>query len=145
MHYDWDMLYINSHIQIQETELAERFIHASGPGGQNVNKVATAVQLRFNIDNSDLDAEIKARLKRLAGWRLTTDGEIVIEARRYREQDKNRQDARERLAALVRRALERPKPRHKTRPTRASIKRRIEAKRKRGSIKSTRKKPGMDE
>lgn len=145
MRYDWEMLYVSPNIQIQEAELMERFIHSSGPGGQNVNKVATAVQLRFKVDDSEMDAEIKARLKRLAGRRMTAEGEIVIEARRYREQEKNREDARERLAALIRRALEKPKPRRQTRPTRASVQRRIEAKRKRGTIKQTRGKPGIDE
>lgn len=135
------MLFINSRIQIAENELSETFIRSSGPGGQNVNKVASAVQLRFNAQGSDaLSEEVKQRLKRLAGSRATGDGMIVIEARRYRDQEKNRADARERLAALIRRALERPKPRKRTKPSRASIQKRLDEKKQRGEKKSLRRK-----
>ena len=131
------MLYVSNSIQIPEEELQESFIRSSGPGGQNVNKVATAVQLRFDAGKSPaLDEEVKMRLKRLAGRRMTAEGVIVIEARRYREQEKNRADARERLAVLIRRAIEKPRPRRQTRPTRASIQRRVEGKKKRGNVKA---------
>ena len=104
------MLTITQTIQIDEQELMESFIRSSGPGGQNVNKVATAVQLRFDAGNSTaLDEQVKLRLKRLAGRRMTDEGVIVIEARRYREQEKNRLDARDRLAVLIRRACEKPR------------------------------------
>ena len=140
------MLTVTSRIQIDEQELQESFIRSSGPGGQNVNKVATAVQLRFDAGKSSaLSDEIRTRLKRLAGRRMTDEGVIIIEARRYREQEKNRADARERLAVLIRRAIEKPKMRWKTRPTRSSIHRRVEGKKKRGSEKQLRSKPGIEE
>ena len=140
------MLYITQKIQIDENELQESFMRASGPGGQNVNKVSTAVQLRFNAEKTlILDEDIKKRLKRLAGRRMAADGEIVIEAKRYREQEKNRTDARERLAALIRKALEKPRIRRQTRPTKASVVRRVEGKKKRGSVKQLRNKPAIEE
>ena len=141
-----DMLYVTYSIQIPEEELQESFIRSSGPGGQNVNKVATAVQLRFDAGKSPaLDEEVKMRLKRLAGRRMTADGVIVIVARRYREQEKNRTDARERLAGLIRRATEKPRARRQTRPTRASVQRRVGEKKKRGNVKQMRNKPEHDE
>jgi ribosome-associated protein len=140
------MLHISQNIQIDENELLESFIRSSGPGGQNVNKVATAVQLRFNVEKtSALDEDIKKRLKRLAGRRMTAEGEIVIEAKRYREQEKNRIDARERLVALIRKALEKPRLRRQTRPTKASVVRRVAGKKKRGSVKQLRNKPVIEE
>jgi ribosome-associated protein len=140
------MLYITQKIQIDENELMECFMRASGPGGQNVNKVATAVQLRFNAEKTlILDEDVKKRLKRLAGRRMAADGEIVIEAKRYREQEKNRADARERLAVLIRKALEKPRMRRQTRPTKASVVRRVEGKKKRGSVKKMRNKPAIEE
>ena len=140
------MLYVSNSIQIHEEDLQESFIRSSGPGGQNVNKVATAVQLRFNAEKSPvLEEDVKKRLKRLAGRRMTSDGEIVIEARRYREQEKNRADARKRLAALIRKATEKPRARRQTRPTKASVMRRVEAKKKRGNVKQMRNKPGVEE
>jgi ribosome-associated protein len=140
------MLYVTQRIQIDEQYLQESFIRSSGPGGQNVNKVATAVQLRFDAGKFPaLDEEVKIRLKRLAGRRMTAEGVIVIEARRYREQEKNRTDARERLVLLIRRAIEKPRPRRQTRPTRASIQRRVEGKKKRGNVKQMRNKPGIEE
>jgi ribosome-associated protein len=139
------MLFINSRIQIQENELEENFVRSSGPGGQNVNKVASAVQLRFDAQCSDaLSEEVKQRLKRLAGSRATGEGVIVIEAKRYRDQEKNRVDARERLAALIRRALEKPKPRKRTQPSKASIQRRLDEKKLRGERKITRRRDWLD-
>ena len=140
------MLYITQTIQIDERELLESFIRSSGPGGQNVNKVATAVQLRFDAGNSTaLDEQLKLRLKRLAGRRMTVEGVIVIEARRYREQEKNRLDARDRLAALIRRASEKSRVRRQTRPTKASVQRRVEGKKRRSLKKTSRKKPAIIE
>jgi ribosome-associated protein len=134
------MLFINSRIQIQENELEENFVRSSGPGGQNVNKVASAVQLRFDAQCSDaLSEEVKQRLKRLAGSRATSEGVIVIEAKRYRDQEKNRADARERLAVLIRRALEKPKQRKRTQPSKASIQRRLDEKKLRGERKKIRR------
>ena len=134
------MIPITETIAIDERELSETFIRASGPGGQNVNKVATAVQLRFAMrDSRSLTDEIKARLARLAGSRLTADGEIVITAQRFRTRERNREDALERLVALVRRALEPPIPRHPTKPTRASQESRLAAKQHRAQTKQSSK------
>ncbi len=131
---------------IPHEALSESFIAASGPGGQNVNKVATAVQLRFDVRRSpSLPDDVRARLERLAGKRLTADGVLVITAQRHRTQERNREDARERLVALIRDATERPKPRRATRPTLASKKRRLEAKSQRSQVKRLRVgKPGED-
>jgi ribosome-associated protein len=134
------MIRITPFISIKENEIREEFVLASGPGGQNVNKVATAVKLRFDAAHSpSLPEDVRDRLMRLAGKRLTDEGIIVIHARRFRSQDKNRLDARERLAALIREAAQRPKRRRKTRPTAASIERRLEDKRRRGQIKCVRR------
>jgi ribosome-associated protein len=121
---------------IPEDELQERFVRASGPGGQNVNKVATAVELRFDVANSpSLPEPVRARLLARRDRRVTDDGVLVISAQRFRTQDRNRQDARERLAAFIDTGLHAPKPRVATRPTRASKLRRLDAKRRSGTIK----------
>jgi ribosome-associated protein len=136
---------ITPSLNIDEKEIKEQFIRSSGPGGQNVNKVATAVQLRFNISqNSSLPIDVRDRLTRLAGNRMTEEGDIIIEAKRYRTQERNRQDARERLAKLVRKATIRPKIRRNTKPSASSIKRRLEEKQRRGKLKQLRRPPGYD-
>jgi ribosome-associated protein len=134
------MIEITPSLSIDEKDVHLEFIHASGPGGQNVNKVATAVQLRFDVAASEsLPDDVKRRLHTIARNRITKDGVLVIEARRFRTQEKNREDAILRLVTLIRQATERPKPRKKTRPSAASQARRIDAKKRRGALKHSRR------
>jgi len=139
------MLSISPAIAIPDEELTERFVRASGPGGQNVNKVSTAVELRFDAANSpSLPEAVRARLLARRDHRIGNDGVIVISAQRFRTQERNRQDARERLVALIQTALHAPRPRVATRPTRASKERRLEAKKERGQIKRGRTSRGWE-
>jgi ribosome-associated protein len=140
------MIPITPHISIDEREIDESFVRASGPGGQNVNKLSTAVQLRFDVRNSpSLPGDVRERLTRLAGSRMTNDGVIVIIAQRHRTQLRNREDALDRLVELIRQAAVRPVKRRPTRPTKASRERRIEGKKRRGGIKNLRRsRPSFD-
>jgi ribosome-associated protein len=134
------MIRVNAQISIDEREIDESFVRASGPGGQNVNKLATAVQLRFDVRGSpSLPAETRTRLERLAGTRLTREGVLVIIAQRHRTQGRNRQDALDRLIDLIRRAAVSPIKRRPTRPTAGSRERRIEGKKRRAGIKRLRR------
>jgi ribosome-associated protein len=140
------MIRVTGKISIDERELTESFVRASGPGGQNVNKLSTAVQLRFDVRGSpSLPAEVRARLERLAGSRLTLGGVLVITAQRHRTQARNRQDALDRLIDLIRRAATPPAPRRPTKPTAASRARRIESKKRRANVKASRRaRPSFD-
>jgi ribosome-associated protein len=134
------MIEITPTLCLDESELQLDFMRASGPGGQNVNKVSSAVQLRFDVRSSpSLTEEVKERLSRLAGSRMTGEGVLVIEAKRYRSQEQNRLDAIQRLVVLVQKALERPEIRKKTRPSFSARTARLDAKKHRGSIKRTRR------
>jgi len=139
------MLEVTPTIVIPDHELDERFVRASGPGGQNVNKVATAVELRFNVAASSLADDVKARLRRLAGKRMSTDGVLLIDSREHRTQARNREAARARLVALLQQAARRPKSRKKTKPTKAARERRLVAKVQRARVKAQRGRVSRDE
>jgi len=140
------MIRVTDTISIDENELTEEFIRASGPGGQNVNKLSTAVQLRFDVRHSpSLPGDVRHRLEVLAGRRLTREGVIVITAQQHRTQERTLQDAIDRLVELIRQAAVRPKPRRPTRPTKASKVRRLEGKKRRGKVKALRGgRPGFE-
>ena len=139
-------LQVAAGVEIPDSELSLSFVRSSGPGGQNVNKVATAVQLRFDLERSAVLTDgVKARLKALSGRRLTADGTILIIARNHRTQERNRREAQERLTDLIRRALTVPKPRKATKPTRAARERRLEHKTRQRRTKRLRARPGWDD
>lgn len=140
------MIRVNDSITIDERDLDERFVRASGPGGQNVNKVATAVELRFDVGNSSLADDVKARLRVLAGTKMSADGVLLIDSREHRLQSQNRTAARERLVALIQQALIRPRKRRPTRPKAAAKEKRIAGKKLRGEIKKHRtRRPSHDD
>lgn len=132
------MIRLTQRISVPDAAVSVQFVRSSGPGGQNVNKLATAAQLRFDLDQAGLPADVRARLERLAGRRLTLEGEILIDAQRFRTQERNREDALARLSALVERASVPPKPRVPTRPTKAAKKRRTDSKVRHGAKKRLR-------
>ena len=139
------MIYVTDAIGLDEGEIEIRQVKASGPGGQHVNKTSSAIELRFDVDNSpSLTPDVKARLTKIAGSRMTLEGELLIFAQSHRSQEMNRQDAIGRLIALIQRAAEAPKPRKKTGPTKASKERRLASKSRRAEVKSMRGRPDFD-
>lgn len=139
------MITVTATVKLDDSELQERFIRSPGPGGQHVNKVSTAVQLRLDIAGStSLPAQVKQRLIRIGGQRVSNDGVLTIEAHRFRTRERNREDAQIRLVELIRKAAHQPKPRKKTKPTRGSKERRLESKRQRAKTKRMRGSPGRD-
>lgn len=139
------MIQVTEAIALDDDEISEKFVRASGPGGQNVNKTSTAVELRFDVRNSpNLPDDVKRRLEGLAGSRLTQDGVLILFSQGTRSQEMNRQEVRERLVELIRRALHRPKPRKATKPTYSSRLKRLESKTRRGGVKSLRGRPAED-
>jgi ribosome-associated protein len=138
------MIRVTDEIMLDDREVEERFVRASGPGGQNVNKVATAVELRFDVRRSSLPSHVKERLIILAGHRKTTDGVLLIDSREHRTQGRNRDAARARLIALVRRAAERPKRRRPTRPRAGAREERLMSKRRRSRVKELRSRKGEE-
>lgn len=139
------MIEITDTISLGDDEVRLEFVQSSGPGGQNVNKVASKAQLRFDTHSASLPEEVRGRLRRLAKNRITEDGVLLIEARRYRTQEQNRLDAINRLVELIRKAAEKPRPRRRTQPTAASVQKRLEAKRRRGETKQQRRRIEPDE
>jgi ribosome-associated protein len=140
------MIHVTDAIRLDESELALSFVHAGGPGGQHVNKSATAVQLRFDVASSpSLPADVRARLLRLAGSRVTADGILVLTARRHRSQERNRQEVVDRLVSLIRQAARPPKKRRPTKPTKASRERRLAKKKQQSRLKKSRRSPRLDD
>lgn len=140
-----DHVFVTESIQVPEWELSERFIRASGPGGQNVNKVSSAVQLRWNVLASSIPAPVKARFRRRYASRMTQDGDLILESKDHRSQGLNREAARKRLADMIRTVAEPPRRRIKTKPTRASVRRRLTSKKQRGAVKVLRGKISDDD